>query len=33
MPEFIKGLELSRLFFEEAVRPILSAKFARLWRR
>jgi hypothetical protein len=23
MPEFIRGLELSRLFFEEAVRPIL----------
>jgi hypothetical protein len=38
MPEFIKGLELSRLFFEEAVRPVLEESFpglryaaARLW--
>ncbi|MET0626275.1 MAG: DUF4037 domain-containing protein [Pyrinomonadaceae bacterium] len=30
MPEFIKGLELSRLFFEEAVRPVLAAEFPRL---
>jgi hypothetical protein len=30
MPEFIKGLELSRLFFEEAVRPILSTEFTSL---
>ncbi len=30
MPEFIKGLELSRLFFEEAVRPALAAEFPRL---
>ncbi len=30
MPEFIKGLELSRLFFEEAVRPVLDAEFPRL---
>ena len=30
MPEFVKGLELSRLFFEEAVRPALSAEFPAL---
>jgi hypothetical protein len=30
MPEFIKGLELSRLFFEEAVRPVLASEFPRL---
>lgn len=30
MAEFIKGLELSRLFFEEAVRPVLEAEFPRL---
>jgi hypothetical protein len=30
MPEFIKGLELSRLFFEEAVRPVLSSEFPSL---
>jgi hypothetical protein len=30
MPEFIKGLELSGLFFEEAVRPVLEADFPRL---
>ena len=30
MPEFIKGLELSRLFFEEAVGPALEAEFSRL---
>ena len=30
MPEFIKGLELSRLFFEEAVRPVVEAEFPRL---
>ena len=30
MPEFVKGLELSRLFFEEAVRPALAAGFPRL---
>src|ERR1043166_7772520 len=30
MPEFIKGLELSRLFFEEAVRPALAEEFPRL---
>jgi hypothetical protein len=30
MPEFIKGLELSRLFYEEAVRPALAAEFPRL---
>lgn len=30
MPDFIKGLELSRLFFEEAVAPILDAEFPRL---
>src|SRR5688500_17280896 len=30
MAEFIKGLELSRLFFEEAVRPVLSSEFPRL---
>jgi hypothetical protein len=30
MPDFIKGLELSRLFFDEAVRPVLDADFPRL---
>jgi hypothetical protein len=30
MPDFIKGLELSRLFFEEAVRPALAAEFPSL---
>ncbi len=30
MTEFVKGLELSRLFFEEAVRPALAAEFPRL---
>ncbi len=30
MPDFIKGLELGRLFFEEAVRPVLEAEFPRL---
>ncbi len=30
MPEFVKGLELSRLFFEEAVRPALAAEFPSL---
>jgi hypothetical protein len=30
MPEFIKGLELSRLFFEEAVRPLLEESFPSL---
>ena len=30
MPEFIKGLELSRLFFREAVRPVLDAEFPAL---
>jgi len=30
MPDFIKGLELSRLFFREAVRPVLDAEFPRL---
>ncbi|HEX6186233.1 MAG TPA: DUF4037 domain-containing protein [Pyrinomonadaceae bacterium] len=30
MPEFIKGLELSGRFFEEAVRPVLEAEFPRL---
>ncbi len=30
MPEFIKGLELSRLFYEEAVRPVLAAEFPAL---
>jgi len=30
MPEFIKGLELSRLFFEEAVRPVLQREFPSL---
>lgn len=30
MPEFIKGLELSRLFFEEAVRPALEESFPSL---
>lgn len=30
MPEFIHGLELSRLLFFEAVRPVLDAEFPRL---
>lgn len=30
MPDFIPGLELSRLFFEEAVKPILDAEFPDL---
>jgi hypothetical protein len=30
MPEFIAGLELNRLFFEEAVRPILARRFPGL---
>jgi hypothetical protein len=30
MSEFIQGLELSRLFFDEAVRPVLEAEFPRL---
>ena len=30
MAEFIKGLELSRVFYEEAVRPILVASFPEL---
>ena len=30
MPEFIPGLELSRLFYEEAVKPILDAEFPDL---
>jgi hypothetical protein len=30
MPKFIPGLELSRLFYEEAVRPILDTQFADL---
>ncbi|HEU0299458.1 MAG TPA: hypothetical protein VFR37_08395, partial [Longimicrobium sp.] len=30
MPEFIPGLELSRLFFVEAVRPLLDAAFPGL---
>jgi hypothetical protein len=30
MPNFIPGLELSRLFFEEAVRPVLDADFPAL---
>src|SRR5215213_5042426 len=30
MPEFVKGLELSRLFFEEAVRASLAAEFPAL---
>jgi hypothetical protein len=30
MTEFVKGLELSRLFFEEAVRPALSSEFPAL---
>src|ERR1044071_6449380 len=30
MPEFIKGLELSRLFYEEAVRPLLDESFPGL---
>jgi uncharacterized protein DUF4037 len=30
MPEFVKGLELSRLFFEEAVKPVLAAEFPSL---
>jgi hypothetical protein len=30
MPEFIKGLGLSRLFYEEAVRPLLEESFPGL---
>ncbi len=30
MPDFIPGLELSRLFYEEAVKPILDADFPDL---
>lgn len=30
MPEFIPGLKLSGLFYEEAVRPVLDADFPRL---
>ena len=30
MPEFIQGLELSRLFYLEAVKPILEADFPAL---
>lgn len=30
MPEFMPGLELSRLFFEEAVRPLLQSGFPNL---
>jgi hypothetical protein len=30
MTEFVKGLELSRLFFEEALRPVLAAEFPAL---
>jgi hypothetical protein len=30
MPEFVKGLELSRLFFEEAVKPVLEQEFPSL---
>ena len=30
MPDFIPGLELSRLFFSEAVKPILDAEFPEL---
>ena len=30
MPEFVKGLELSRSFFEDAVRPVLSSEFPSL---
>jgi hypothetical protein len=30
MPDFIHGLELSRLFFSEAVKPVLDADFPRL---
>lgn len=30
LPEFIPGLELSRLFYEEAVRPVLDAEFPGL---
>jgi hypothetical protein len=30
MPEFVKGLELSRLFYEEAVGPALAAEFPSL---
>jgi hypothetical protein len=30
MPEFVKGLELSRLFFDEAVRPVLEESFPAL---
>ena len=30
MPDFVPGLELSRLFFLEAVKPVLDADFPRL---
>lgn len=30
MPEFIPGLTLARLFYEEAVRPVLAADFAHI---
>ena len=30
MPEFIPGLKLAELFYEEAVKPILEGKFPRL---
>src|ERR1700688_4883205 len=30
MPDFIPGLELNRMFYAEAVRPILAAKFPAL---
>ena len=30
MPEFISGLELSRLFFEELVKPVLDTEFPDL---
>ncbi|MGB8510666.1 MAG: DUF4037 domain-containing protein [Pyrinomonadaceae bacterium] len=30
MPDFIRGLELSRLFFDEAIKPILAAAFPGL---
>jgi len=30
MADFIPGLELSRLFFFEAVKPVLDAEFPRL---
>lgn len=30
MPKFIPGLELKRLFYEEAIRPILDREFPQL---